>query len=184
MQASKPRFRYWGAGIGAVLFLAVLTAWVYSYGRVVFIRFYRSGDGGYGAAVSNGALHFIATQAKANLTPSSTANPAWIMQYPMMADVDLYDAQDFSFAGFGLHRERLSWGPVPPSFVRIPFWFVAASLATLSLVCWKWPGRRRRRLEHGLCPKCGYDLRASSSLCPECGEPVASRRVPESPGAV
>ncbi|HZN64934.1 MAG TPA: hypothetical protein VFB66_06505 [Tepidisphaeraceae bacterium] len=122
-----------------MLFLAVVAAWVYSYGRVVFIRFYGAGEWGYGAAVSNGALYFIATESKRNLT---SAPPAWIMQHTMMADVDLYDAQDFSFAGFGVHRERLNWLPVPPSFVRIPFWFIAPTFATLSLACWKWRGRR------------------------------------------
>jgi hypothetical protein len=30
--------------------------------------------------------------------------------------------------------------------------------------------RRRRRIKHGLCSKCGYDLRGSNaSACPECG---------------
>lgn len=56
--------------------------------------------------------------------------------------------------------------------VRVPHWFLLALFLLL-------PGFRalsvfrgrcgRRRAASGLCPSCGYDLRATPGMCPECG---------------
>jgi len=60
--------------------------------------------------------------------------------------------------------------------VTIPHWFPFILTAVLPAL---WLVRRRRRRaaqwrrDHGLCPRCGYDLRATSDRCPECGTQMA-----------
>jgi hypothetical protein len=45
------------------------------------------------------------------------------------------------------------------SLLSLPFWFPFA---------WK-AEREQKRRRRGLCPACGYDLRATPDRCPECG---------------
>ena len=53
----------------------------------------------------------------------------------------------------------------------IPLWLFAAPMAAATFLAARplivqW---RRDRRGHGLCPSCGYDLRATPQRCPECG---------------
>jgi hypothetical protein len=60
-----------------------------------------------------------------------------------------------------------------------PMWAPAALSAVLPAIGLTSYARRRRTLTRraaGLCPACGYDLRASPARCPECGIVSATRR--------
>jgi hypothetical protein len=84
--------------------------------------------------------------------------------------------------GFGY-----SYGIITPTTHRIvfPLWTVAAVSAILP----GWAGCRfvRRRLQErkiraGLCPVCGYDLRATPGRCPECGTEASQSPSPAPAG--
>lgn len=50
-----------------------------------------------------------------------------------------------------------------------PFWSIAAVAALLPFTWVLLRMRDRRHGRPGLCPSCGYDLRATPERCPECG---------------
>jgi hypothetical protein len=67
------------------------------------------------------------------------------------------------------YPRQLPLRPVAPSFT-INTLFYAGILWLLFAAAFAL--RRRRRLKHGLCRKCGYDLRGQAvgaKICPECG---------------
>ncbi len=69
----------------------------------------------------------------------------------------------------------------------LSFWALMSLLLVLPFLRASLPVRiwwlRRRRLRRwrlrGLCPVCGYDLRATRDRCPECGTPVPTGHTPE-----
>jgi hypothetical protein len=65
--------------------------------------------------------------------------------------------------------------PIPTSSwsLFIPYWIVIALTALEPVLAFRAAMRERQRRRTGICPICGYDLRATPDRCPECG------RVPE-----
>ena len=90
-------------------------------------------------------------------------------------DMREYDSPGMTLhAGFGFGSIASRWYPVRQ--LEAPAWAISLLLGAPP-VWWLASLRRRRQRQRrlaGLCPACGYDLRASTGQCPECGAPIQS----------
>jgi hypothetical protein len=89
---------------------------------------------------------------------------------------------DRRFLGFRYARNDKWWplSQLPQGYptarslaIYVPHWAVVLLTGVLPVTWLVRTLRARRRLRCGLCPSCGYDLRATPGRCPECGEAAA-----------
>jgi hypothetical protein len=64
-------------------------------------------------------------------------------------------------------------------YIIVPYWSLTCAFALLPALAagtWWRRLRRRRSTRRGMCPACGYDLRATPGRCPECGTVPAGKQ--------
>ena len=62
--------------------------------------------------------------------------------------------------------------------VEVPWWSLILLFSAWPASRWAARARARARSRHGLCPACGYDVRATPGRCPECGAAATSLTTP------
>jgi kynurenine formamidase len=149
--------------LSLVLCVASVALWVRSHS---LSDHYRSRW--FTAAVPRGAIVLLWT----DRGPSIGRTPWGYRSAPAFDDeaLEAFPTQWFLLPGFGY----LDTGPPKATraytVVRVRLWLVTAATAALpSLRLLAAVARRARRHPSGLCPACGYDLRATPDRCPECG---------------
>ena len=135
---------------------------------------YSATDRGFGYSAPPGFPmdEFLEGQYKRNWNESINAEERALKHHGFdaaMADVCNHNTW-WGRRGFG--RDNLS-----RTAITAPAWPVVFLLLILPAFRLIAVIRRRNRVAHGHCLRCGYDLRASSGRCPECGLDSMSQRV-------
>lgn len=97
-------------------------------------------------------------------TPAGELVPG---QQRLAESLSLHRFLGFGFRRFG--REQYHYRPASLYVLDLSYGALAAAWALLPAVRLRAVVKARRVRRRGLCPRCGYDLRATPDGCPECG---------------
>jgi hypothetical protein len=181
------------AAVSAVLLVGVCALWVRSYWRADRVDLLAKGSayrqtplwmtavilarGGLGVSVLHGTSYYPDDASWRLAVDRPTAKPLRHQSraggaYPRWTSHG--ESSEWRWRGFQWLR-RVTTAPdswaVQRSIVA-PYWVVGLMTAALPAL---WLRRRlllrraARRSRAGLCPSCGYDMRATPGRCPECG---------------
>src|SRR4051812_19229388 len=164
--------------VSLALCVAVGVLWVRSYriGTLVGYLAQRGTDGMYHdryLAQAEGGIHIVVFRQDVPTAPVYGAG-LQIVHFavgpssPRSSQSSSPTRAQWSFAGFSYDQRRnlpaREW-----SDWTIPHWFLVI-LTTAIPGVWLYRFIKARRVKRlGLCPTCGYDLRATPQRCPECG---------------
>jgi hypothetical protein len=160
--------------LSLLLCVAVCVLWVRSYYSGSEWATYQAADGAYFCAEScRGAVRFARGRSElvGNLPTGwnlfhgvNSFDVTWLRPEPAYEFLGI----GFAATNNGVTGTASRWVSVPHAYL------LAATLLLPARQAWVGVQARRRRTRVGVCPACGYDLRASPGRCPECGKEAAA----------
>jgi hypothetical protein len=143
---------------------------------VVWVRSYRLSDtmtlsnrsGAWSISSFNGGVLCVSWGTGSRTEPFKVSlNPTDWHTFDAWDNLWLGSRNRRSFLGF--YGGSVGSGGEAWRFAVLPFWVLEAVSAALPARAFWRATRARRRSRRGLCPSCGYDVRATPGRCPECG---------------
>ncbi len=187
----------WLARISLVLCIATAVMWPASYFWTPVVRWRRGAQATWFVAGHRGYVEV----AEQSFTPVVTF-PKNFVDTDQYGKVNIRVTNSLAAMGYDPHSpsfRRWYWfryihqtlvmlsiinpGPGPKTaqgvadLVTVPMWYPLVLLAIIPGVRFILHRRRQRRIQTGMCVKCGYDLRATPERCPECGTVVGEAGV-------
>jgi hypothetical protein len=176
--------------VSLLLCVATLSAWARSYFRVARVS-YNENDAGtyrlwYAASVFGRIEYYAGSTPGFRPGEIIVAVSGWScsarpVRHVIKSDRPSYflkpDGQFASgfFLGFGFAKAVMKAGGTQRA-LWLPHWSLVLLFAILPALRLRAAIRSRELRRVGLCPKCGYDLRATPDRCPECGAAPAAVR--------
>jgi hypothetical protein len=174
------------SALSLLLCVATAVLWVRSYRRLDIAGLWGGGYGVYGESVKGQVTLWCSSNARAEIddrfnfggsSESTDPETPWILR----KDAAQATAVNRTWGLPGLrlyvgHPDRtLPNGVWLPARLAVSHWLLCPG-ALAAAWLFRRRARRRARAERaaaGLCPICGYDLRATPGRCPECGPAAA-----------
>ena len=173
------------SALSLLLFVAVCVVWVWSYVQTPGVVHQRPGRTSFIGAYRGRIIFETAGRIDTPAWPGVAGMAAGLQLDAPRSEKLVIDAPGVApgitsaaLMGFQHYARRSLIVPTAGSVTTIPLWFIAAVLATPQAVLWGMRFRGRDRGRRGLCPSCGYDLRATPEQCPECGHVASSAARP------
>jgi hypothetical protein len=153
--------------------VAVCVLWVRSYSHIAGARHYGGGGEFFAIESNSGGIYFRTHRDTGRLAKAFAYS--WRFYEDKWAGPweKNYGIEPRRWQGVQSFPVALRWGKkiTPERVVIVSHWVVALLTAGLPA---RWLILRRRgSFRPGLCPACGYDLRATPGRCPECGTAAA-----------
>jgi hypothetical protein len=155
-----------------LLCVATVALWVRSYSAIDIVRLRTGGRWFYCSTYP--ASVTASTWLLSDLEAGADRSKSFELDYEALPG-PRRDWDGYLLASTGTWQMLGFWyvrtNRVNPSYrtVRFPDWFLVVTFSVLPAIALARARRRTTRGNRGLCPNCGYDLRATPDRCPECG---------------